>query len=185
MRRSLLVPTLLLGMCFALTMSLLSFTGAGRIAAQEFPPFPTLYGGHVWINDDPAPPGTVLVARVGDYEAMVLVEEDGHYRNLLVQPQSSDYHDLPITFHALGTMAQEGDTFLEAGGPVFKTAFDFHFQLPKPESSPPAPVQTASVPRADQESAPRSVLLITLLIAAGVAVVAGALVTIGRRYRHR
>ena len=179
------MPPLLLGLLFALTLGLASFTGGERIVAQEFPPFPILYAGHVWINDEPAPPGTVLVARVGDYETSIVVEEDGLYRNLLVQPQSSDYYGQTVTFHAGGATAEEQDEFPRASGPVFKTAFDLHLQLPEAELSPAAPVQATTAPRAEPESASRSVLLIALLIAAGVAAVTGVLVTLRRRSRHR
>ena len=186
MHRSLSVRALVLGLFFGLIwVGLPSFTSGGRIAAQEFPPFPVLYGGHVWINDEPAPPGTVLVARVGDYEASAVVEEDGLYRNLLVQPQSSDYYGQTVTFHAGGATAEEQDEFPRAGEPVFKTDFDLHLQLPEAESSPAAPVQATTVPRAEPDSASRLVLLIALLIAVGVAAVAGVLVALRKRYRHR
>ena len=186
---SLSVHPLLLGLLPALVwISLASLSDGGRIAAQEFPPFPTLYGGHVWINDKPAPPGTVLVIRVGDYETRTVVEEDGFYRNLLVQPQSSDYYDLPITFHVLGASAQEGDVFIQAGAPEFKTAFDLHFLISETEPSPTPSVQatpTLVVDPEDGTSGQRSVLLIALPVVGGVVVAAGILITLGRRYRRQ
>ena len=182
--RSLSAHSLLLGLLPALVwIGLVSFTSGGRVAAQEFPPFPILYGGHVWINDEPAPPGTVLVARVGDYETSTVVEEDGRYQNLLVQPKSSDYYDLPITFHALEATAQENDTFLQSGAPEFKTAFDLHFHLS--QTGPSAQPTPTLVVVPDDASDQRSVLLIALLAVAGVVVAAGVLVTLRRRYRCR
>lgn len=102
---------------------------------------PILYGGRVLINGDPALPGTEIVARVGDYQVSTVVEvgEEGSYRNLLVAPSSSDYYDMPVTFHALDTTALEEDIFRRSGGVVFKTtgdaAFDLHFQI-SPEVGP-------------------------------------------------
>ena len=185
---SLSVHPLLLGLLPALVwISLASLSDGGRIAAQEFPPFPILYGGHVWINDEPASPGTVLVVRVGNYETSTMVEEDGLYRNLLVQPQSSDYYDLPITFHALGASAQEGDVFMQAGAPEFKTAFDLHFLLSETAPSPSPPVQATPtlVVDPDGRSGQRSVLFIALLAVVGVVVAAAVLVSLGRRYRRQ
>ena len=103
--------------------------------AQEPPPLPILYGGRVLIDGEPAPAGTEVVARVGDYETSTTVEvgEEGRYRNLLVAPPSSDYYDMPVTFHALGATALEEDVFRRSGGVVFRTtgdaAFDLHFQI--------------------------------------------------------
>ncbi|MCZ6789343.1 MAG: hypothetical protein O7D33_05315 [Chloroflexi bacterium] len=179
---------LLLGLLPALVwVGLASFTGGGGIAAQEFPPFPILYGGQVWINEEAAPPGTVLVVRVGDYETSAVVEEDGLYRNLLVQPNSSDYYNLPITFHTLEATAQESDTFLNSGAPEFKTAFNLHFSISETEPSPaPSAQATPSlVVVQDGASDQRSVLLIALLAVVGGVVAAGVLVTLGRRYRHQ
>ena len=113
--------------------------------AQEPPPFPVLYGGHVLIDGEPASPGTVVTARVGDYEVSTVVEvgEEGLYRNLLVQPPSSDYYDMPVTFHVLGATALEQDVFKRSGAPAFKStgdaAFDLHLQLSleaEPEETP-------------------------------------------------
>ena len=186
--RSFSAHPLLLGLLPALVwICLVSFTNGGRIAAQEFPPFPILYVGHVWINDEPAPPGTVLVVRVGDYETSTAVEEDGLYRNLLVQPPSSDYYDLPITFHALEATAQENDTFLKSGAPEFKTAFDLHFPISETAPSPAPSTQATPtlVVAPDGASDQRSVLLIALLAVVGVVVAAGVLVALGRRCRRQ
>ena len=187
--RSLPVHPLLLGLLPALVwIALASLSGGGGITAQEFPPFPILYGGHVWINDEPAPPGTVLVVRVGDYETSTMVEEDGLYRNLLVQPQSSDYYGQTVTFHARGAAAQEGDVFTQAGAPEFKTAFDLHFLLSETEPLLTPSVQatpTLVVDPEDGTSGQRSVFLITLLAVVGVAVAVGVLVALRRRYRSQ
>ena len=181
-------PRLILGLLWGLTwMGLVPFISSRGAAAQEFPPFPVLYAGHVWINDEPAPPGTVLVVRVGDYQTSTVVAEDGLYQNLLVQPQSSDYYDLPITFHALGGTAKESDTLLKSGVPEFKTTFDLHFHLSKTEPlpTPAAQATPALVVEPDGTSGQGSGLLIALLAVVGVVVAAGVLVTLRRRYRHQ
>ena len=187
MRQSLSVPPCLIGLLVILTMGLMSFTGGERIEAQEFPPFPTLYGGHVWVNDEPAQIGTVLVARVGDYQTSTVVDEEGLYRNLLVQPQSSDYYGQTVTFHARGTAAQEQDEFPRVSGPVFKTTFDLHFLLSETAPLPPPPVQATHTLVVDPggRSGQRSVLLIALLAVLGVVVAAAVLVSLGRRYRRQ
>ena len=126
-------------------LSLVFLVGEGSAMAQEPPPFPVLYGGRLLIDGEPAPPGIEVMARVGDYETSTVVEvgEEGRYRNLVVQPPNSEYYELPVTFHALGTTALEQDVFKRSGGPVVKAtgdaAFDLHFQLPleaEPEETP-------------------------------------------------
>ena len=198
MCQSLSVPPCVIGLLVTLAMGLMSFTGGGKIEAQEFPPFPTLYGGHVWINSEPAQIGTVLVARVGDYHTNTVVDEEGRYRNLLVQPPSSDYYGLPITFHAFEATAQESETFLKSGAPEFKTAFDLHFPIsetkpslaPSPQATPtltkpsPAPSAQATptlvvVPAGASDE--RLVLVIALLVVVGVVVTVGVFVALGRR----
>ena len=143
----------LTGMALALVwLSLFSLVGEGLAVAQEPPPLPILYGGRMLIDGEPAPAGTGIVARVGDYETGTTVEvgEEGSYRNLLVQPPSSDYYDMPVTFHALGATALEQDVFKPSGGVVFKAtgdaAFDLHFQLSKEAG----PEETATATRPEE-----------------------------------
>lgn len=122
--------------------------------AQELPTYPILYGGTVVINGELAPPGTQLSAKVGDYATDVLVEENGGYRNLLLQPPRSEYYGLEVTFHVLGALAEERDIYVQSGGPMFKhsglSAFNLNFTvvtqgLPSPTpSKAPAPIATLS-----------------------------------------
>ena len=179
---------------------LFGFVGAGlltpalwrTLSAQEPPPFPILYGGRVTVDGETGPAGTELVARVDGYETGVLVEEDGIYSNLLVQPPGSNYFGKTITFHALGAIAEESDVFSRSGGPVFKAfgddAFDLHFQLPKPEPSPVPTVATAQREGTGEEGGNGQGLPMVLLVAgigvAGAAVAAMAWV-VGRRRRGR
>ena len=149
-RSSLKLTELFTALAAAVTFLLI----AGQTEAQELPPYPILYGGSVVINGEFAPLGTQLSARVGDYVTDVLVEEDGAYRNLLLQPPSSEYYGLEITFHILGALAEQRDTFIQSGGPVFKyaglSAFNLKFTivtkgLPSPiPSHAPASIATSS-----------------------------------------
>jgi hypothetical protein len=94
----------------------------------EVPPFPTLYGGRALVDGEPLPDGTRLTARIGDYETVVVVEEEGYYRNLLLAPPSGDYYSRAVTFHALNMTAAENDVFVQTAAPVFKdVGFDIHF----------------------------------------------------------
>ncbi len=94
----------------------------------ELPPLPILYGGRALVDGEPLPEGTRLTARVGDYEAETVVEEDGHYRNLLLAPPSGEYYAQPVTFQALNMTAAETDIFVETLAPVFKdVGFDIQF----------------------------------------------------------
>ena len=94
----------------------------------EVPPFPILYGGRALVDGEPLPEGTRLTARVDDYEAETVVEEDGHYRNLLLAPPGREYYAQPVTFHALNMTAAETDIFVETVAPVFRdVGFDIHF----------------------------------------------------------
>ena len=94
----------------------------------ELPPFPILYGGRALVDGEPLPEGTRLTARIGDYEAGVVVEEEGYYRNLLLAPPSGVYYSRPVTFHALNMTAAENDVFVQTAAPVFKdVGFDIHF----------------------------------------------------------
>ena len=198
MHVKLVARPILLGLLFGLVGTGLLTPALWRtLSAQEPPPFPILYGGHVTVDGKAAPAGTELLARVDGYETGVLVEEGGTYRNLLVQPPGSSYFGKTITFHALGSIAEESDVFLRSGGPVFKAsgdaAFDLHFQLPKPEPSPvptvataqpvitPAPPEETGEEGGDGQELPM-VLLVAGVGMAGAAVAAIAWV-IGRR-RH-
>ena len=159
----LLLPGLFGVACLFAGLALMS-TASG----QEPPPFPILYGGRVFLDGEPAPPGTNLVARVDDYEASTVVEEDGHYRNLLVAPPSRRYFEMPVAFHVRGVIARERDVFLTRDEPLFKAtggaAFDLHFE---------------------QEGGSGGLVVPLLLGAAAVAVVGVAGVLVVRRVRGR
>ena len=112
----------------SLVMTFLGLLTPGKALAQDYPPFPILYGGIALTDGVPLPEGTRLVARVGDHETWTTVEENGSYRNLLVGPPDDGYYYKVITFHVLGRDAVETDVFLPADAPVFKDAgFDLHF----------------------------------------------------------
>ncbi len=111
-----------------LIMSVVPLAVQAQDGPPELPPFPILYGGRALLDGEPIPEGTGLTVRVGDYEAETVVEEDGHYRNLLVAPPIGDYYSQLVTFHALNMAAAEEDLFVEATAPVFKeVGFDLHF----------------------------------------------------------
>ena len=115
---------------FVFTLILHTAFSSGSVKALSFadpPPSPILYGGHVYINDEPVEAGTKLSARVGDYLITVLVESDGLYRNLLVQPPKSNYYGKNVTFHVFDLVAVESDVFTQSGSPILKTTFDIHF----------------------------------------------------------
>ena len=143
--------------------ALFAFSNSAVILKSEFPTPPILYGGHVWIDQHLAPSGMSLAARVGDYEVSVVVEENGVYRNLLLQPNSSDYYGMQVTFHTAGVVAEETDVFEQSGSPKFKTSFNLHFNVnvadsgPTPELTP----QTGTAP--GQTSIVRLVVLIGIV----------------------
>ena len=113
----------------AFALGFLAFAQGAVALAQEPPPFPILYGGRALMDGEPLAEGTTLVARVGDYETETTVERNGVYRNLLVSPTGPEYFYAPVTFHAMGATAEEGDVFLPASTPVFKdVGFDLHFR---------------------------------------------------------
>lgn len=125
------------------------FGGTAAVQGQDIPPFPILYGGRVYIDGDPAPEGTKLVARVDDYEIWTHVGPDGIYRNLVVGPPSEDYHFAPITFHVDGLQAEETDAFLPSETPTSKDrGFDLHFHTAETwaSPSPTPPVMTVTAP---------------------------------------
>lgn len=104
---------------------------------SELPPFPFLYGGRALVDGEPLPVGTRLTARVGDYEAVTVVEEDGHYRNLLLAPPKGEYYGQPVTFHALNLTAAEEGIFKETVAPVFKdVGFDIEFTREARDETP-------------------------------------------------
>ena len=114
--------TLELRVIAGILLAVLVFTvsSTGIADAQDYPPFPILYGGIVLADGEPVPEGTRLSAQVGDYETWTNVEENGKYRNLLLGPPDDSYYGKEITFHVLGNIAIEKDTFLPADAPVFK-----------------------------------------------------------------
>ena len=130
---------------FVLTLIFHVAFSSGSVKAvffAEFPPAPILYGGRVYINDQLVETGTELQAQVGDYLITVLVEPNGLYRNLLVQPPDSSYYDRKVTFHILDMVAVEVDVFIQSGSPTFKTTFDIHFLQDKSKMIQPEPLVT-------------------------------------------
>lgn len=157
----------------SLVMTFLGLLTPGKALAQDYPPFPILYGGIALADGVPLPEGTRLVARVGDHETWTTVEDNGLYRNLLVGPPDDGYYYKVITFHALGRDAVEADVFLPTDAPVFKDAgFDLHF---------PASLESA-VSGTPSDTNRTTVLFIAAGLAAViVAAVAGAIVWRKRR----
>ena len=156
----------------SLVMTFLGLLTPGNALAQEYPPFPILYGGISLADGVPLPHGTRLVARVGDHETWTIVEANGWYRNLLVGPPDDSYYYKVITFHALGGDALEKDVFLPADAPVFKdVGFDLHF-----------PVNLGS---AASESPSDTNRTAGLFIAAGLAIVAMAAIAGAIVWRKR
>ena len=161
---------LALGLIFA---TLFAFSNAAVILKSEFPTPPILYGGQAWVDQHLAPGGMSLTARVGDYEVSVDVEGDGVYRNLLLQPNSSDYYGMKVTFHAMGVVAEETDIFEQSGSPKFKTSFDLHFNV-NVDDGRPTPVLTGPTPElaaptntaSGQTSVVRLVVLIAIVFSA-------------------
>lgn len=147
----------------SLVMTFLELLTPGNALAQDYPPFPILYGGIALADGVPLTHGTRLVARVGDYETWTTVEDNGRYRNLLVAPPDDSYYYKVITFHALGGDALEKDVFLPIGAPVFKdVGFDLDF-----------PVNQGSVASESSSDTNRTGIL---FITAGLAILAMAAV---------
>lgn len=116
--------------------------------------FPILYGGAVFIDGAPAPEGTVVTARVGDWQNQTTVQGNSRYYGLLVAPPTSAYYRTIITFHVEGMTAAEQDLFLPAGGPTFKdSGYDLHFVRPQQQTPTPRPTATpATAPTATAAS---------------------------------
>jgi hypothetical protein len=131
------------------------------VFAQEPLVFPILYGGTAYVDGQPAPAGTVLIAKVGDWPNSTTVERNGTYHGLLVSPPTKEYYYRPITFHLGEMTAQEQDVFLPAGEPTFKdSGYDLHFSRAAQPAATPTPSSTflpATTPTAQRGVTPVSV----------------------------
>jgi len=75
-----------------------------RIAADDpgsFPPFPNIYGGGVFVGDQPAPDDTPIFARIGNYQTPSVSVIDGRYGQLTLGPGSISFFGLTVTFHTI------------------------------------------------------------------------------------
>ena len=113
-------------------------------AAQPVNP-PVVYFGNVTINNEPAPDGLVIVARIEDYQSKPVTTSNGAYTNLIVSPLSTSYLYKYVTFHIPASGVEAFETEMFVGGPA-ERPFDLTYPaLPVPTSTPaptPAPVPT-------------------------------------------
>ena len=125
--------------------------GAGSTRAQEteFPPWPLLFEGDVYLDGEPVAQGEVTI-RIGDWEGARVPVVDGSFRCadpcLIAGPPSFDYVGEPVTFHLdTGYVASFTFPFPEAGSPSRTRVELFFGALPtpaprgqgKPSATPP------------------------------------------------
>jgi len=104
--------------------------------------FPSVYSGIVIVAGGTTPEDAVLVARIGDYESVPALVQDGAYLNLVVAPDDISLIGEPIEFFLNGVKSRSIDTY-ESG----KTQKDFDlvfvgFPTPVPPTPTPTPTQT-------------------------------------------
>ena len=92
-----------------------------RVAAKDpwaIPPFPNTYKGDVLINGSHAPDGTVIFAKINDYQTPDVFVTDGRYKNLVLGPPSSTYFGKEVVFYAIvggqEVRAHDSATFQQA-----------------------------------------------------------------------
>jgi chitodextrinase len=111
------------------------------IAYAQPPPIPSDYSGYVTVNGEPAPDGTLVYAKIGDYTSnSVAVSDGGLYRYLLVAPPDSDDIGKTIEFYVdpdaggptAAALADETSTF-EVG----TSHDDFDLTVVVVDSTPP------------------------------------------------
>jgi len=108
-----------------------------RVAAKDagsFNPFPNTYKGNVLIDGSQAPDGTIVFARIKDYQTPDVFVTDGRYKNLILGPPSITYYGKEAVFYAIvdgqEVRADESATFQQAN--LMTKAFllntlDLHF----------------------------------------------------------
>ena len=108
---------------------------------------PVVYSGNVTINNEPAPDGLVIVARIEDYQSDPVTTINGAYDNLIVSPLSTSYLYKSVTFHIPASGVKAAETELFHGGPEERYLDLTYPVLPVPTSTPepiPAPVPTST-----------------------------------------
>ncbi|MDA1348554.1 MAG: hypothetical protein O3A47_06760 [Chloroflexi bacterium] len=115
------------------------------VKAQGLPPLPFIYSGTAMVNGAPVPDGLTIMARVGDYESLLIVVLGGVYLGLTVVPSEPRLFGATITFHLDGVQADQTDIFAPQGLPTVKGNFNLSFpRLPDPTPTPTAVVLTAT-----------------------------------------
>ena len=108
-----------------------------RVAAKDagsFNPFPNTYKGNVLIDGSQAPDGTIVFARIKDYQTPDVFVTDGRYKNLILGPPSITYYGKEAVFYAIvdgqEVRADESATFQQANlmtKAFLLNALDLHF----------------------------------------------------------
>ena len=125
---------------------------------------PGVYSGSVVVAGIRVPPGSQLVARIGEYESFpAVIEEDDTYRNLVVDPHEFGLIGDTVTFYLNGVLSRTTDPY-ESGS--IKKEFDLVFvgvptatptatATPVPPTPTPTPTATPTpVPTATPTPVP-------------------------------
>ena len=135
------VPVALVVVAFVAVTTLVYSQGAGEDPTAT--PIPTatpvsampmaFISGYVIASGSDIPPHSTLTARVHGYESEpVPIQDEGAYRGLFVDPQSTAFIGQPITFYVNGRAARTLSTYVSGS---FEKDFDITVagRLPTPE----------------------------------------------------
>ena len=158
------------------------------------PPGGIIYYGSVSVNEEPAPDGHTITARVGDYESKPVIITEGKYESLSVAAELS-LAGQTITFFLGEVQADQTDTYQTLGIPVIKTGFNLTFpRLPEPTPAPTpiptntpdiAPTPTAQPPSPTPEAAAPMVFVSGLVFIHGVPQVPEGSILVARIGGHQ
>lgn len=118
---------------------------------------PAVFSGSVVVAGIRVPPGSQLVAQIGDYESFpAVIEEDDTYRNLVVDPNEFGLIGETITFYLNGVLSRTSDLY-ESGS--INKEFDLVFVgvptvTPVPPTATPVPPTPTATPTATPTPVP-------------------------------
>ena len=140
-----------------LVIGLLFLFPMANAEASGLPPYPNVYTGNILINGVPAPDGSVVVGKVGDYTSQPVTVKNGRYVGLAVGAPDSSYFGKAITFHLDDSVvANETDVFQLNVWFNMKSPFDLtfpSFPTPTPTSTPTPTNTPVATPTPDIPSA--------------------------------
>jgi len=166
-----------------LTLILGLIVDAQKVEAAGMPPLPIIYIGDVTVGGVPAPDGSTVVGKIGDYTSNPITVKNGRVAGLTVGPPDTGYFGMTITFELNEVVvAEETDVFKTYGLPVTRRDFNLTFPvIPTPTPLPtntPLPTSTP-LPATATPVATATPIVVGPVVYSGLVVASGATIPEG------